>query len=292
MTEYDPSAFSFLKGFNRWRMKWQRQIHTFAITTAFLLFLLLNLGILPSDKVSTSVIGLLIAYVLLDIADNTYKDQKLTLCGTQEESSEIIRAWLKNNGARKATIIDCSSHEILGLIKVLLEKNAQVTVYLQTLNNVKHMGSQRQVRFILEDLNTLYTDYNKYRHDGQLQIWFYDVAPSIQVVKIDDSLLEVGFFVWEHLFDPKTVTDDSLRQRIEGKFEKYPENNDPIRLWGHTKPRIVAYKHTPEYYTLSEFVDFQIQNFEIFNALNGDSEVIREMSPDAVVEKLSQLSHP
>lgn len=275
-----------MRRFNEWRKQWRYPIYLGFVGAVFVLFLLWRVGVtLPKPLDSTTVIALMMVYLLVEIAENTLPRRSVMFFPKQTQAEEALISWIKENKVRvkKATLIQYSSHKVEDLLRVLLKvAKARVTIYIQSPKAVESLRSERQAELIRHGVHEIENDVDlrPYFQSGKLTVRYYDVPPAVRAVKLDDKAIVVGWYVWYHAFDPEAVLGDNeketdqLRKRIEAEddFKRTAKYNDEKNLFGHNQPGMLAYNGTAEYEILRDLVEKLVENFEIHNTVRTMNE--------------------
>jgi hypothetical protein len=209
----------------------------------------------------------------------------------QSESDEVLKEWVKNNRPRKAIIIDYTSHTIREFLRYLLDNQIQVDLYLQTVQTIKSLGIQRQYGLLLDGLKEIYVEFSEELKNGQMKLMYYSVLPSILGVRFDEDILCIGWYVWEPLFDESAVQDEGIRTRIRNLRSRKQPLSDRVRIWGHTQPRLIVHKNTPQFEIFNKMFTSQIDHFELYNDINRDSKEFDEMKPEAIATSAKMPKH-
>src|SRR5205807_7802107 len=90
----------------------------------------------------------------------------------------------------------------------------------------------------------------------------YDVASTVRGVKIDDTLLVVGWYTWQHFIENNgNLTSDEVEIINQYEFDKGRRN---IRYWGHRTPCIIIVKNHPYFNALNSMFIEQVENYKLY----------------------------
>ena len=154
---------------------------------------------------------------------------------TQEDAYAALESYVGAHRVRSAILIQYSCTSARNLLKALLRSGAHVTVYIQDEGTAEQVGSREQaervrstVRFLRGELAGLYDP-------ARLSVRKYRAPCSVSAVKIDDQVLCMGWYTYEH---------------VDGDKRNQEYRDDAVQISGHDVAAVMAWKGTPQYPTL------------------------------------------
>lgn len=224
----------------------QRKIHRIGLLIAVSLQLLIAFGIKLPQEVANLVIFSILSYILIDVSDNVYSlSRPIKTYKTQFDMYSDLETYIDKNGVKTAILIQYSGQMVNHLIRKLLNKGAKVTLY------VKSPGtSPSQLQNVRMDvaLKQLWGELGDLSNDCSLTIWQYEVPGSLRGVLIDDNLLAIGWYTYQHVVIPD---------------EAYP--SDKTEVSGHDVPGMLLFKESPEFLIIKDMFLHQESNYKGFN---------------------------
>jgi hypothetical protein len=143
-------------------------------------------------------------------------EDKFLAFDNQEIIYRYLCAYVEENGAKRATLIQYSGRRATPLLWTLLQKGANVVMYVQ---NPKVAISQRQKHRIKSTIKEM-PDEIRLNDEARLRIFLYDAPSSFRGVSIDNKILAIGGYLYEHRND-----------------ELFP--NDKVAISGHDAPGLL-----------------------------------------------------
>jgi len=165
----------------------------------------------------------------------------------QEQAYQFLCDWIDKYGAKKATLFQYSCNTSMSVVRALMRKEAQVTVYIQHEATARQIGSAFQADRIISRVRSLRGDLGKRSSTSDnLKLYKYRSPASVSAVKIDDRVLCMGWYLYEHMAQPH-----------------HPDfKNDTTEISAHDVVAIVAFAGTSEYNKLLKTFQALEENFQ------------------------------
>ncbi len=161
---------------------------------------------------------------------------------------------IKQDGAKEAVFLQYSSKTCLDVVRVLVKRGAKVTIYIQHEDTAASIGSQAQVRRIVDTTEGLRGDLgaNLLRLD-KLKVYKYRTPGSVSGIRIDNRVLCMGWYTYESV--AQTISRVSA--------------SDSVEVSGHDVAALVVWKGTSEFEALNKTFSKLEENYR------GNSEVVQ-----------------
>jgi hypothetical protein len=154
---------------------------------------------------------------------------------TQEEAYEELERYVSARRIHSAILIQYSCTSARKLLKALLRSGAHVTVYIQDEGTAERVGSVEQAERVRSTVRFLRGELAGLFDSTKLSVRKYRTPCSVSAVKIDDQVLCMGWYTYEH------VEDDTRNKEYR---------DDEVQISGHDVAAVMAWKGTPQYLTL------------------------------------------
>lgn len=165
----------------------------------------------------------------------------------QEQAYQFLCDWIDKYGAKKAVLFQYSCNTSMGVVRALMRKGAQVTVYIQHEDTAKQIGSAFQAERIINRVRGLKGDLGKrLATPDNLKLYKYRSPASVSAIKIDDRVLCMGWYLYERQDQPH-----------------HPDfKNDTAEISAHDVAAIIAFAGTSEYNKLLKTFQTLEENFQ------------------------------
>lgn len=163
----------------------------------------------------------------------------------QKEAYEELQRYVGSHVVNHATLVQYSCKSAKGVLEALLQKGAQVTVYIQHEDVPESLHAWEQVHLIHNAFVDLPGDLASAWNPDLLTVYKYRVPSSLSGVNIDDEVLAVSWYLYE-------------RPDPEHPNPSFPE--DEVEVSGHDVGGILVWKGTPEFDALKTTFDRLAQN--------------------------------
>ena len=165
----------------------------------------------------------------------------------QEQAYQFLCDWIERYGAKKAVLIQYSCNTSMSVVRALMRKEAQVTVYIQHEETAKQIGSEFQAKRIKDKVGGLRGDLGKRLSQlGTLKLYKYRSPASVSAVKIDDRVLCMGWYLYER----------------QDQFDHPDFKNDTTEISAHDVAASVVFEGTSEYNKLLKTFQTLEENFQ------------------------------
>lgn len=230
----------------RFLKRYQRSIHKISLFVIVFVWLLFAFGIqLPQEWAILVTVSVLV-YILNDVSDNIYQlSRPIKFYKTQFDMYSDLEAYIDRNEVKSAILIQYSGQMVKHLTRKLLKKGAQVSLYIKSPETAP---SELQNARIDDTIKQIWGELGDLSNDCSLTIWQYKVPGSLKGVLINDDLLAIGWYTYEHVIVPD---------------ESYPK--DKTEVSGHDVPGILLYKESPEFMIINEMFLHQVGNYQEYN---------------------------
>jgi TIR domain len=167
----------------------------------------------------------------------------------QEDAYHFLIGIIQDHGAKEAVLLQYSCHTSLPILRMLLRKGAQVTVFIQHEDTAAAIGSQLQADLIKDTTRNLRANLGQMLiAPDKLTVYKYRVPSSMSAIKIDNQILCMGWYTYEQ------------KERLDDKA--YP--GDTFDLSGHDRAAVVVYKGTKEFQMLDKTFDIVEKNYRAY----------------------------
>lgn len=165
----------------------------------------------------------------------------------QEQAYQFLCDWIDKYGAKKAVLMQYSCNTSMSVVRTLMRKGAHVTVYIQHEKTAKQIGSEFQAERIASKAKSLKMDLGKrFSQLDNLKLYKYRSPASISAVKIDDRVLCMGWYLYEHQDQPD-----------------HPDfKNDTTEISAHDVAASVVFEGTSEYNKFLKTFQTLEENFQ------------------------------
>lgn len=229
------------------------QIHTAMLIVGVVFLILYTVGMLPPET-ATTVTFSLIAYILLEISQNTDSYSRNKAYRQEVDLIPDLLKLIDERGARDAQLIQYSGRMVSVVVRKLLDKGAAVTLWIQ---DPEKAISQEQKERIESSVRSLAGELKVVGHYS-FTAHRYHVPASIRGILIDEKILVIGWYTYEHVLEP----DGS-----------YPD--DKVEISGHDRPCWILYEGTPEFTILKDMFRAQLGDFERNQKQKGFEPIIQ-----------------
>lgn len=233
---------------NHFLKQHQPTIHTLGLITAVGVQLAQAIQLPLPTAIANSITFSILAYILKDISDSTYRFTPNKSYNTQEEMYRyLIHEIEKLNKVEKAILIQYTSRKASPLIWTLLNKGARVVVYVK--NPDSEVINEAQKERIIREIQELPIEVRG--TPGTLEVHKYDAPASVRGVMIDNRVMAIGWYSYEYVSK-------------SNRNPNYPQGNpnDKFGIWGHDVPGMLLYKGTREFENLKELFYNQVSNYQ------------------------------
>jgi hypothetical protein len=186
-------------------------------------------------------------FVLEETLEEVRQERSCRVYAEQQRMYRELERLVDEFGAKRAVLIQYSCSTCLSLVRTLLAKGADVTVYIQSPQTASAVGSSLQrgriERRRLDMINELAELYSS----KKFHPFHYSAPASISGVLIDESFLGIGWYIYRHI-------DDTNRRNVV--------TGDHVQLLGHNVPAILTRTGTPEFDLLYNFFTNTVTNFK------------------------------
>lgn len=165
----------------------------------------------------------------------------------QEDAYRLLETYINSHRVREAVLLQYSCTTSLGLLRTLLRKGANVTVYIQHEETSKSVGSEEQAKQVVRTCEGLRGQLADLYKPGKLKIRKYRAPGSVSAVKIDKHVLCMGWYTYEHV-------DASNRNPVHSA--------DSIQVSGHDVAAVVVWKDTEEFEALDKTFRTLEENYQ------------------------------
>ena len=228
----------------RFIKKNQSAIHKVGLLIAVSLQVLVTFNVLP-QAIATAGIFTILCYILFDVSENIYSlSRPVKIYERQFDMYNDLSKYVEEKGAKKVIMIQCSGQMIKPLLLGLLSKDANVMLYIKSPQTSVSQLQNERVESTLKQL----TGELSFFVAGKLTVHGYHAPSSLRGVLIDDSLIAIGWYTYEHILSPD---------------KDYP--NDDVELSGHDVAGILLHKGSFEYSIMKNMFMKQVDNFEKYN---------------------------
>lgn len=165
----------------------------------------------------------------------------------QEQAYQFLCDWIDKYGAKKAVLIQYSCNTSMSVVRALMRKGAQVTVYIQHESTATQIGSAFQAERITNRVRGLKGDLGKrLATPDNLKLYKYRSPASVSAIKIDDRVLCMGWYLYERQDQPH-----------------HPDfKNDTTEISAHDVAAMIAFTGTSEYNKLLKTFQTLEENFQ------------------------------
>ncbi len=172
----------------------------------------------------------------------------------QADMYRDLAKYIDDKGVRKAVLIQYSSASATNLLRKLISKNAHVILYVKSLDNAVSDMQKNRIKNTIQQLHGVIQGSKRYR----LVVYEYDTPASIRAVKIDDEVIAIGWYTYEHM-----LTSDT----------NYPGDN--FEISGHDVAGMLLFRGSPEYDTLNKMFENQIRDYEQYIKVKTKDPLLR-----------------
>ncbi|HLG60638.1 MAG TPA: hypothetical protein VKY19_01815 [Ktedonosporobacter sp.] len=165
----------------------------------------------------------------------------------QEQAYQFLCDWIDKYGAKKAVLFQYSCNTSMSVVRALMRKEAQATVYIQHEDTATKIGSAFQADRIISRVRSLKGDLGRrFSTPDNLKLYKYRSPASVSAIKIDDRVLCMGWYLYEHQAHPH-----------------HPDfKNDTTEISAHDVAAIVVFAGTSEYNKLLKTFQALEENFQ------------------------------
>lgn len=165
----------------------------------------------------------------------------------QEQAYQFLCDWIDKYGAKKAVLFQYSCNTSMSVVRALIRKGAQVTVYIQHEETARQAGSAFQAERITSRVRSLKMDLGKrLSSPDNLKLYKYRSPASASAIKIDDRVLCMGWYLYERQDQPH-----------------HPDfKNDTTEISAHDVAAIIVFAGTSEYNKLLKTFQTLEENFQ------------------------------
>lgn len=197
------------------------------------------------SSLTLSILGFLAISLLRD-RQSSKKDQSFQIFEEQHDAYRFLIDVINQYGARKAILFQYSSTMSLSVVRVLLSKGAQVTVFVQHEDTATQIGSQLQADRIKTTTRGILSELRRTPQKlDKLKIYKFRTPGTVSAVKIDDRLLCMGWYTYERV----APTDQ----------EHY--GDDTVAVSGHDVATLIAWQGSREFTVLDKMFTKLEENY-------------------------------
>lgn len=227
----------------------------------FLLFLyviyrdigLTFLHISTEDMIAINVA--IFTFMLYSISVTRPKQPEIDVFEDQVKMVQDVSAYISQNDVKHATIIQYSGVMITNTLLELMKKGVNVSLWL---HNPETAVSTHQRDRILSSINGM-EDQLKTSYEGKrrpkLTIYYYDAPASIRGILVDDKMLIIGWYTYNH------------------QIKAHPKD-DAFKIAGHNKVSLRVDKEDPGFNSLRSMFQAQIMDYEQHKNATGQKAVL------------------
>lgn len=172
-----------------------------------------------------------------------------------------IASYIKekaNYNPKQAILIQYSGASATNLLYTLADKNMHITMYIRNPGRAESELQAKRIRDTIQGLRGFFNITHKY----VLNVYTYDVPASIRAVKIDEDIIGIGWYTYEHVI------------KYDTEFL-----GDECEVSGHDVPGFIFYKGSPEYEAVNDMINNQIKNYDLHIEKEGKKAILT--LPDA-----------
>ena len=192
----------------------------------------------------------IIAYILDSIADKVAEPPTIKIYKKAQDAVPDLLEYIKKTSIKNAWLIQYSGRKVDDILANLFFRGVSITMWLKNPKNAISAEQTERIEVSIRQMPTELSrsDEKTSQHIGELTIYTYDVPGALRGMLLDDKLLVIGFYTYEHILVPNP---------------DYPV--DEFEISGHDRPCIVIHKGHPDFEILMEEFEHQLENFRKFN---------------------------
>ncbi len=227
----------------------QRGIHTIGLIVAIGLQVMLALNITSLLKIefTNAITFAVLSYILYDISANTSNSNRNKAYDEQADMYVDLEKYIDEHGAKEAVFVQHSGRMAVSLLRKLVNKGARVTMYVENPENAVSLMQKGRIENTLKELSGELRSANPH-----LVVYRYDVPTSVRGVSVDNKVLAIGWYTYEHALD------------IDPHFP-----DDKVELSGHDVPGLLLYAGTTDYAVFSRMFMNLVKNYEEYIRIKG-----------------------
>lgn len=165
----------------------------------------------------------------------------------QHDAYDFLIDLINKDGVKEAIFLQYSCRTSINVLRAVLKKGAQVTVFLQDDECAEKMGSKYQADRIRGAIKNLPADLNgSLLRPDKFKVYKYQAPGSVSGIKIDNRVLCMGWYVYKHV---DQSTDKSMA-------------NDDVELLGHNIAALVVWQGTREFEALDKTFSMLVKNYQ------------------------------
>lgn len=172
----------------------------------------------------------------------------------QADMYRDIAKYVENKKVKKAILIQYSSVSATNLLRKLASKGALVNVYVMNPEYAVSRMQAERIRTGIKQLPGVLPVSGSYK----LIIHEYEALASIRAVKIDEELIGIGWYTYEHI-----VKSD----------KNYPD--DRVEISGHDVAGLLLFRGSPEYELFDKMIMNQVVNYKEYIKINSKKPVLK-----------------